>query len=106
MVLGSYHVGSEASRVRGKDCRDMAPFGFWLSHAFRPQVELRGFDVSSVAISAERNEEKHDGSGVTGMSDQEKELASSAYECFLVSPSLFGSSAEQVLVRVVEAGAG
>uniref|UniRef100_A0A3P9J8I0 CCR4-NOT transcription complex subunit 10 n=1 Tax=Oryzias latipes TaxID=8090 RepID=A0A3P9J8I0_ORYLA len=32
---------------------------------------------------SERNEEKHDGSGVTGMSDQEKELASSAYECFL-----------------------
>ncbi|XP_024136957.1 CCR4-NOT transcription complex subunit 10 isoform X2 [Oryzias melastigma] len=33
--------------------------------------------------SAEHSDDKHDSSGVTGMSDQEKELASSAYDCFL-----------------------
>lgn len=40
-------------------------------------------------FKSEQNEAKHDGSPSPGMTDQEKEMAASAYEAFMVNNQTF-----------------
>lgn len=46
-------------------------------------------DLFSLSRLIEQNESKHDGSPSPGMTDQEKEVAASAYEAFLVTQHPF-----------------